>query len=149
VTVRSVVTGRAIPGASGVTLLARLRGQGGALVTQASLTSIAWTATDLTTGFILGTGTASPALCVFDALQLDPRWTLDSPGLPGSDGSAGYNFALALPATLFPVRVPALAPAPWVSAPLGDRYQADVVLTPVVGQPFRVSWRWSESVVYG
>lgn len=148
-TARSVITGKAIPGASGVTLLARIRGAVGLLITQASLASIAWTVTDATLGTVLGTGTSPVASSVYDSLQIsDPRWTQDTPLLPGPDGASGFNFQATLAASLFPVRIPA-APDLLAGPTPGAGRQCDVVFTPVSGQPWRVVFRWLEVVVFG
>ena len=87
----SVITGVIVAG-SGATLMARLRGNAGQLVTQASLTSISYTVTDLTAGTVSSPVTVSVAACVFDNLQQgDPRWSKDSANDPGPDGEHGYN----------------------------------------------------------
>ncbi len=146
---RSIITGKPIPSASGVTLMARLR-IGSALVTQASLASIGYTVTDTTTGTVLGAGLFPIATSVSDSLVVgDPRWTQDTPAQPSQvDQSSGYNFLAVLPATLFPIRAPA-APDLLAGAVPGHQYQCAVVFTPVFGQPFRVLWAWSEAVSYG
>ncbi len=148
-TARSVITGKAIPGQSGVTLIARILGNMGTPITMASLASIAYTVTDTTAGVNLGSGFFTVGGSVFDALvNGDPRWTQDSPQSPGPDGLSGYNFQATLPATLFPIRTPS-PPDLLAGAPPGHNYQCDTAFTPVVGLPFRVSWRWPEEVVYG
>jgi len=141
--------GRAIPGATGVTLLARIRGANGQLVTRASLASLAYAAIDLTTGSILGSGSLAVSDVIFDSLVVgDYRWQIDGPSAPGPDGSAGYNFLAVLPASLFPVRTPA-APDMLAGPAAGHDLQADVAFTPINGQSFRQSWKWREAVVYG
>lgn len=132
-----LVTGVAA-GKSGVALLARVLGNAGAPITQASLASIAWTLTDLTAGAAVAAGTFVVATSVFDSLQIDPRWTVDA---------LGYNFLGTLAASNFPAALPA-AGAPGQAAP-PRRYQADVAFTPAAGEPFRVIFAWSALSVYG
>jgi hypothetical protein len=145
---RSVITGAAIPSKTGVALLARLRG-GGALLTQASLTSISYTVSDVTLGTTLGTGTFTVASSIFDVLQqTDPRWTADSAAQPGADGAFGYNFLAVLPATLFPLTA-ILPPSSPLALPTADRIQADVTYTLASGEPFRVTWQWLQLPTYG
>jgi hypothetical protein len=147
---RSVITGAAVPGQSGVTLLARVLGQNGVPITRASLSGIGWTLTDLTRGAVLGTGSLTINSAVFDSLQVgDPRWTIDTPVNPGADGANGYNFLAVLAATLFPIRPATPVDVLAGYQPKGVRYQADVVWTPVTGQPFRQIFSWLEGVVYG
>ena len=121
-----IITGNAVEN-SGVTLLARLLGNGGTPVTQASLASIAYTVTDLNQGTVIVTGSAlTISQVIFDTLQLAPVWTKDA---------VGYNFLAALPGSLFTNG--------------GDTYQVDVVFTPVTGNPFRQSWQLVLQTVYG
>ena len=139
--------GGVIPSATGVVLLARVLGNQGVPVTQASLSAIAWTLTDLTTPAALSSGAFAVASVVFDALQqADPRWTRDSAAVPGPDGRWGYNFLATLPAGLF-----AISPAPTVGllAATPVRYQADVAFTPAAGEPFRQVFQWTRQRVWG
>lgn len=145
---RPVISGQAIPLASGVTLLARIQGQGGALVTQASLTSVGYVVSNLTTGLQVGSGAPVAASCIYDSLQIDPRWTVDSQAQPGPDGRWGYNFALVLPAALFPLAALA-APDLLAGGAKGQRYQADVTLTPVLGPVFRQIFSWMSLPTFG
>lgn len=146
---RSVITGAAVPGQSGVTLLARVRGSDGRLITQASLSSIAYTVSDLTNGESLGTGTFTISSTVYDSLQQgDPRWSADSAARPGADGSHGYNFAGELPASLFALTT--LAEPGVLTGPADPiQVQADVAFTPASGQAFRMVWSWKVWPVYG
>ena len=132
-----VITG-VVPGQSGVTLLARVLGQNGAPITQATITSIAWTLTDLTAGAALASGTFTVASAVFDSLQLDPRWAADGVGYNFLGTLAASNFALASPSA----GVPGQAPAP-------RRYQCDVAFTPASGEAFRVVFQFSALSVFG
>lgn len=127
-------------------LLARIVGQSGQPITQASLSSIAYTVSDLTAWLSAGTGTFTISSTVFDALQqADPRWTVDSAMNPGPDGAWGYNFAAVVPAADFPAT--ALTPDAVLAAP--HRYQCDVTFTPVSGEQFRVPFRWTPVPVWG
>lgn len=145
---RSMVSGPAVAGASGVTLLARIRGQSGQLVTPASVSSIAYAVTDLDAGLVLGTGTFAASTVLSGLVQGDPRWAADSPSSPGADGASGYNWAATLPASLFAVDAPA-APVPPASQALPRRIRCDVAFTPVSGEPFRVAFQWEASRAYG
>lgn len=139
-----LVTGVIVAG-SGATLMARLCGQSGQYVTAESIASIAWQASNLTTGQVAGSGTLTPASVLFDALQQnDPRWTVDSAQQPGSDGTFGYNFLATLPASTFassPLGV-ALTPGPV------SRYQIDVLFTPVSGEAFYAVFQATAIPVY-
>jgi len=138
----AVVTGQAVVNRSGVTLLARIVGNGGMPITQASLSTIQYALTDFGSGSPTpgSPGPANPApttgalasltisSVVFDSLQQnDPRWTKDSAANLGSDGAWGYNFLATLAATLFTT---------------ANRQQCVVVFTPVTGQPFRCLFQW-------
>jgi hypothetical protein len=139
----SVVIGQRIPGQSGVTLLARLRGVAGQLLTQASLVAITYVVSDLTNGKQLANGSFAIAGTIFDALQTDPRWTKDSQAQPGPDGSWGYNFLAVIPAAT--IGATPLSNNP----PSPRRVQVDVVFQPVSGEPFRAIFTWVEAQVYG
>lgn len=131
-----IITAQSVPGRSGVALMARIRGQAAALLTQASLTSIGWTLTDLATGLVVTSGTFAVAAVVFDALQVqDGSWTKDSADSPGPDGAWGYNFRGIIPAANFTAS--------------GDRFQVDVAFTPATGEPFRVPFQFATVKVYG
>lgn len=133
-----IITGVVMAG-SGVTLIARLRGNAGQLVTQASIAAISWQASNLTTGAVAGSGTLMPAQVIYDALQqTDPRWTLDSAAQPGVDGSWGYNFLATLPASTF---APSILAAPPLTPAPASVFRIDVKFTPVSGEPFYVSFQ--------
>ena len=140
-----VITGTVVQ-ASDVSLLARIRGAAGALITQASLSAIAWQVSDLTAGVVLGSGTFAVATSVFDSLvQNDPRWTMDSQQQPGADGAFGYNFAATIAASNFP---PSTLTAPAMPPATPHRLQADVHFTDAGGGNWRVVWAWTPVVVY-
>jgi len=67
---------------SGVTIMARITGLDGAVITQGSISTITCAVFD-PTGASVATPTVVVADSVFDALQTDARWTVDS---------TGYNF---------------------------------------------------------
>lgn len=116
---------------SGYSFIARIIGQNGQPITQASLASVTYTITDLgpyrNTPVSSGPTVVTISTTVFDSLQtVDPRWKLDSQFRPGDDGAFGYNFLLSLP--------------PIASA---NQQQIDVRFTPVSGQPFNASGKWT------
>ena len=100
---------------TGAVIMARVYGNAGTPITQASLASIVCKVFDLSDGnTLIATRTLTIADVVFDALQTsDARWTTDS---------TGYNFLDAVPATAFPNG--------------GRTYRLEYVFTPVSGQPF-------------
>lgn len=135
----SIVTGGVIPAGSGVVLLARILGNSGQPITRASLSSIAYTVTDLTSATVDGTGTFTISSVVFDTLQQqDKRWRLDSAAEPGQDGRWGYNFLATLPASLFTTTT---VSATEVLTPT-VKLQCDVLFTPASGQAFTGVFRW-------
>jgi hypothetical protein len=103
----------------GATVIARIRGQDGAYITQVSLTSISYTIWDVTDPdlpvSVITTTSVTVSASVFDTLQLDGRW--------GADG-IGYNFRHTLPAASFPTG--------------GQTYRAEYKFTPVSGAVFWV-----------
>jgi len=100
----------------GGTVLARAVGQDAVAITQASLTSVAWKAFDesgATPDTPVATGTLTIATDIFDTLQTDPRWTLDS---------TGYNVKHEIAASVFSA---------------GDHiYRVEYVFDPVSGEVF-------------
>ena len=79
----------------GATVLARIRGNSGAYITQASLSTITYNVYDLDDSDAAVTnGSVTISSSVFDTLQTgDDRWTADS---------VGFNFAFSLPVAAFP-----------------------------------------------
>jgi hypothetical protein len=144
----AVITGQAIANRSGVTLLARIVGQNGQPITQASLSKIQYALTDFGAGVRASTpGPPNPApttgllrtvtisTTVFDALQQnDPRWTKDSAANLGVDGLWGWNFLFTIPL----IESDGIA-----MLTSGNRQQCTVVFTPVTGQSFRALFQWS------
>lgn len=75
---------------SSIQLMARVTGNDGSAINQATLDSITCKVFDSITGSEISTPTVTIADTVFDTLQTDSRWTKDS---------TGYNFLHALPAS--------------------------------------------------
>ncbi len=140
-----------VPGLTGVTLLSRLVGQNGRSVTQASLSTIAWTATDLTAGAVVSTGSFVVATSIFDSLQQnDPRWVKDSKTAPGPDGQYGYNFLGGpLAYNLLAAATPVQVPAGWPEGAAVRPVRVDVAFSPVGGVRFTVSWVLKIQPAYG
>ena len=122
---------------SGATIMARISGPLGKTVIQSDLTEIAITLTDLATGeaIVERLSLSLSAVVVNGLIQNDPRWSKDSAEFPGPDGLWGYNFLTTIGA------------ASILNG--GDRYQADVAFTPVVGEQFRVVFQFTPVTVYG
>lgn len=128
-----IVTG-VVVSASGVTMMARIRGQGGSYITQASLSSITYSIRDLSTATTTGTGSLTVSSVVFDNLQLDNRWTKDA---------IGYNFRTTFASGSFD------------NFDVGDsddaiayqitrhRYQVDIRFVPASGQGFNQPFQFS------
>jgi hypothetical protein len=119
--------------ATGATLMDRVQGNGGANITQASITSIAYTVsryasqddaqkclngTEVITG-----GTLSKTSVVFDTLQTAAPWDTTS-------DASGYNFRYDTPAT----------DRPAVAGGGSYWHRWDIVFTPASGAVFVVSW---------
>ena len=101
----------------GAIVLARIVGNDGSNITQASITSIAYLVYDTTSSAQVITGSVTVATSVFDTLQDDDRW-------PDSEAT-GYNFRHALPATAFPTG--------------GHEYQVEYKFTPSSGEVFYIA----------
>jgi len=101
---------------TGLFLMARVLGNNGTAITQASISSIRLTSFQMPGGEQAYTAPLTVSTVVFNTLQTsDPRWT---------DDTTGYNFAATVPAAAFPV---------------GDvSYRVEAVLTPVSGDPIAV-----------
>lgn len=133
----NVITAKVVPGNAGLALMGRLVNYTGTLVTQASISSIAYSVYDLDADASLATGTFTVASVVYDTLQQsDAAWTKDSASKPGTDGRWGYNFKAILPATDIPI------------ASSGDRVQVDVAFTPASGQKFRLVYQFDTTEVF-
>lgn len=77
----------------GATTLARILGLDGDLIVQADVSTITCLVYDITSAASIITPTVTVASAVFDTLQTDARWSVDT---------TGFNFSYALPATAFP-----------------------------------------------
>lgn len=141
-----VLTGATVA-RSGATLMARIRGANGQLITRASMSTIAYVVSDLTAGTTGSSSSLVVASVVFNSLQQeDPRYTQDNECNPGPDGAWGYNFMTVIPASAFPISV--LSSTADDPVPEPHDYQIDVVFTPVSGEPFRVVWLVTPVNVY-
>lgn len=98
----------------GLFVMARVYGNAGTAITQASLTSIAYAVTLKSDGSTITSGSVTVSSSVFDTLQTsDPRWTRDS---------TGYNFSFAVPVAAFPTA--------------DERYRVKFTFTPTSGSVF-------------
>lgn len=135
-----VITGTGIL-RSGVTCLARVRGNSGALITRASLSTIAYAVRDLTNATTI---TSAQSITinndVFNDLQQnDPRWDRDSANAPGPDGSHGYNFRTVIAASRFTnVDVAASSGVMAPNEPTVHKYQIAITFTPTTGEAWIV-----------
>jgi hypothetical protein len=105
------------------TFMARLRGNSFALITQATISSITCKVYDrssATPGTPVSSPTVVVASAIFDTLQTDGRWTVDSSTSPGSDGSAGYNFLHQVVGSVF--------------SEGGKTYDVEYTFTPTAGE---------------
>jgi len=102
---------------SGLQIMARIEGWDGALITQATLTTITYYVYDLETKEQVATDTLTIASVVYDTAQTDSGW-------PYSDG---FNFATILPATCFPNG--------------GRDYRVEVIFDPATGEDFPAVWK--------
>jgi hypothetical protein len=141
----SPITGL-IVGASDCTLFARILGQLAIPITPASVDEIAYTVTNLTTGFQISTGTIPNTAVLNSLVQNDPLWTQDSSTAPGPDGQYGYNFLTTIPAAalpgIFPNPLPVPVPTAWAGPPvvpfLPTAVRIDVFFTMAGGAQFRI-----------
>jgi hypothetical protein len=100
---------------SGGVILGRILNYQRLPITQASITSLAYVATDLVTKLNINRGSITVAGVIYDTLQTAPIWVLDS---------LGYNFLWPTPAQI-------------LSGP-GNRAQIDILVTPLTGEVFRL-----------
>lgn len=129
---------------SGVTLLARIYGQAGTLITQATISTIQYSVRDLSEAVTTTalTTLGSPSSLIYNDLQQnDPRWNLDSADNPHpDDGRWGYNFLATLGASLF-TDFDVQDEAPFTVVP--HRWAVSVVLTPVSGAKFHIPYAFT------
>lgn len=133
---------------SGVTLMARVRGNAGSLITQASFSSISFTVRDLTNGTTIVSGVAlTISSVVFNTLQQgDPSWDKDSSINLGKDGSYGYNFKTTIPAVHFS-NYDVGTTQPFDVRP--HRFRVDVEMIPVTGEKFRIPFEFGTIPTWG
>ncbi len=112
---------------SSAAFASRIRGDDGALITQAATTSIACTVSDLTTGaaIVVITPAVTVSISVFDTLQTDASWTKDA---------TGYNFRHVMPATAFPTA--------------GHVYDVEYTGNPTSGPAFKWKYRVTSVPTY-
>lgn len=100
---------------TGICVMARVYGDAGTAITQASLSGITYAVYEETNAnaVVVASTALTVSSVVYDALQTsDPRWTVDS---------TGYNFAHALSASAFPN---------------AGRFRVEYVFTPASGSAF-------------
>lgn len=105
---------------SGFALMSRVRGSNGSLITQAAISTIAYSTysrdAESNDAFSAGaSGTLTVADVVFDELQIDSRWGKDS---------TGYNFRWDVPASIV--------------ADGGKLYRLEIKFTPASGEAFHI-----------
>ena len=115
-----IITGKVCEDSTSA-LVARVLGRDGAAITQASLSSITCKVYDLDQAKVptlISTPTVVVADSIFDTLQTDATWSVDS---------VGYNFRFYLPASAVPTG--------------NTRYEVEFHFVPVVGDPFYVPFQ--------
>ena len=113
---------------SGASFMARIYGNDGAVIVQASISSIAYKVFNFKTSKTapVSEGALTVSSVVFDTLQTDARWTEDS---------TGYNFRWDAPATIFTTG--------------GDVYLIEIKFTPASGAVFHKLFEVKAIGVYG
>lgn len=122
---------------SAYTFMARIRGNSGALIEIATISSIACKVFDLnstTPSTAVATPTVTVSTAVYDTLQTGVRWTRDSTASPGPDGSVGYNFLHQVPGSAF--------------AGPGHVFDVDYIFTPTTGEPIVQGFRHTTTSIY-
>ena len=109
------------------TVLCYVTGHDGAVITQASTSSIAYSVVDVRRpNTVVASGTIVVADTVFDSLQTsDARWTVDD---------TGFNFAWAQPAAIVPDG--------------GKTYQVEITFTPATGSAIPYPYRLKTHEIY-
>lgn len=126
----SIITGIVVED-SGAFLMARVQGANAANVTQADITGVTYSVFDLssdtpTTALAGHSGaTLTVATVIFNTLQTDARWTIDS---------TGYNFAHAIAASAFPTG--------------NHRFRVEYLFDPASGENFIVPFDLPAIAVY-
>jgi len=104
--------------AGGLSLMARIQDWSAVDILQAGVTSIAWTSYDKAdVSAVVASGTLTVADVIFDTLQTDARWDVDS---------TGYNFRWDAPATVAPASA--------------KHYQILLTFTPASGAVFYAAY---------
>lgn len=109
----------------GAFLAARILGNNGAYLTQATTSSITYLIYDVTAGAEITSGSLTISSVIFDTLQTDGRWTEDT---------TGYNFGYAAAASAF--------------ATPDHTYRVEFKITPTSGQVFFVVFELITSALY-
>ena len=100
---------------SGCTVMGYIQGYDAAAIVQDDITSIAYHVVDVRIpNTTVGSGPLDKTVVVFNTLQTDARWTIDS---------TGYNFAWEAPVTIVPNG--------------GRTYQVELEFTPASGAVYR------------
>lgn len=118
-----IITGTGFPG-SGHTVYGLVQGAAGANVTQASISSIAWSVTRIADDSE-ETETESGSLTIASVVFDTPQDSDDDPRIPSGQTA---NFIATINATAFPV------------AGRGLRHRITITFTPATGQPFAQDW---------
>lgn len=140
-TTQTVITSLALPGKTGVILMARIVGVNNTPIVQATISTITYAVQNVTQGTSAGTGSFTVSSVIYDNLQTaDDSWnaTMDTPANPSPvDGLAGYNFRATIPASI-------LTPTEDL-----DEYRADVKFVPASGEQFFQPFLFPLLLVYG
>lgn len=91
------ITGYSIAAGSNV-FLARIENTAGQLITQSTVSSIAYASWDVTNAALVVTGTLTVATVVFNTAQDDDLWE----DVNDTNSQPGYNFRWVTPTTLLP-----------------------------------------------
>jgi len=110
---------------SGCFLMARILGNDGNAITQASVSSISYVIHNITSDVAVTSGSLTVSDVVFDTLQTDDRWTADD---------TGYNFGHA-------------ALASWFATP-DVTYRVEYKFTPTSGQVFFAVFEVTSNALY-
>lgn len=108
-------------------LMARIVGNDGSYITQATISTITYKVIDTSDGtVVVSNGSMTVASVVFDTMQSDSRWELDD---------VGYNFRAEIAGASFPSS--------------GRVYRVEVLFTPSSGSAFIVVFDLTSVLIYG